>query len=119
MNIVERGLCVLQCRYIHAVIFSAPFSPTKAYLHSLPYGTPHAVYHGPTAFMPLTYDPYSAPRAMGIFRQVGSHDYQGVNAEEIVQRIMKSRAMYEERQRLKGVKAIGEEAKRNEEMQNK
>jgi ethanolamine-phosphate cytidylyltransferase len=116
MNIVERGLCVLQCRYIHALIFSAPFTPTKAYLNSLPYGTPHAVYHGPTAFMPLTYDPYTAPRAMGIFRQVASHDYQGVNAEEIVQRILRSRAMYEERQRLKGVKAIGEEAKRNEEM---
>ncbi|KAI9814956.1 MAG: hypothetical protein M1832_005595 [Thelocarpon impressellum] len=118
MNIFERGLCVLQCRYIHTVIFSAPFTPTKAYLTNLPHRTPHRVYHGPTAFMPLTYDPYSAAREMGIFREVGAHDFQGVNAEQIVQRIMKSRELYEERQRVKGVKGIGEEAvRRREEME--
>ncbi|KAI9678097.1 MAG: hypothetical protein M1817_006041 [Caeruleum heppii] len=118
MNIFERGLCVLQCRYIHAVIFSAPFTPTRIYLHSLPHGLPQAVYHGPTHFMPLTYDPYSAPRADNIFRQIGSHAYQNVNAGEIVQRILKSRELYEERQRVKGVKGLGEEAvKRREELE--
>ncbi|KAI9798301.1 MAG: hypothetical protein M1833_004873 [Piccolia ochrophora] len=118
MNIVERGLCVLQCKYIHAIIFSAPFTPTKPYLTSLPYGAPQAVYHGPTAFMPSTHDPYTAPREMGIFKQVGDHTYQGVNAGEIVQRILKSREMYEERQRVKGVKGIGEDAvRRREEME--
>ncbi|MCJ1293959.1 hypothetical protein MMC34_005516 [Xylographa carneopallida] len=116
MNIFERGLCVLQCRYINSVIFSAPFTPTKAYLTHLPYGTPDAVYHGPTSFMPLTYDPYTAPRAMGIFYEVDKHDFQNVNAGEIVQRIMRSRALYEERQRAKGEKAIGEEAVRRREM---
>ena len=68
--------------------------------------------------MPLNYDPYTAPKAMGIFREVGEHDYQSVNAGTIVQRIMRSRDMYEERQRVKGVKGIGEEAvKRREEME--
>lgn len=99
-------------QYIHSLIFSAPFTPTSAYLSSLPYGTPHAVYHGPTAFMPLTSDPYTAPRAMGIFQEVARHDFQDVNAGEIVQRIMRSRALYEERQRVKGEKAVGEEAVR-------
>jgi ethanolamine-phosphate cytidylyltransferase len=65
--------------------------------------------------MPLTYDPYSAPKAMGIYREIGSHDFAGVNAGQIVQRIMKSRDMYEERQRVKGVKGIGEEAQRRRE----
>ncbi|KAK0106983.1 hypothetical protein ONS95_003698 [Cadophora gregata] len=115
MNIYERGLCVLQCKYINSVIFSAPFSPTRSYLTSLPWGTPDAVYHGPTSFMPLTYDPYTAPKEMGIYREIGEHDFAGVNAGQIVQRILKSRDMYEERQRVKGVKGIGEEATRRRE----
>ncbi|KAI9651500.1 MAG: hypothetical protein M1829_002707 [Trizodia sp. TS-e1964] len=110
MNIYERGLCVLQCRYIRAIIFSAPFTPTHTYLKDFPYGAPTAVYHGPTTYMPLAHDPYLAARQMGVFRQVRSHDFQTVNAGEIVERILRSREMYEERQRLKGIKGIGEEA---------
>ena len=60
--------------------------------------------------MPLTYDPYVAAKKLGIFKEISSHDFQHVNAGEVVERIMKSRAMYEERQRLKGEKAIGEDA---------
>ncbi|KAF2278066.1 uncharacterized protein EI97DRAFT_432145 [Westerdykella ornata] len=112
MNIFERGLCVLQCKYIHAVIFGSPFSLSKAFLTGLPYGTPSAVYHGITSFMPLTYDPYAAAKALNIYREIGNHDFQGVNAGEIVARIMKGRARYEERQRLKGEKGITEEAER-------
>jgi len=112
MNIYERGLCVLQCKYVNAVIFGGPFTPTKSYLTSLPWGTPDAVYHGPTTFMPLTYDPYTAAKDMSIYREIGSHDFQNVNAGEIVQRIMKSRDMYEARQRAKGEKAVGEQAHR-------
>jgi len=100
------------------VIFGAPFTPTRAYLTSTPWGTPDAVYHGPTSFMPLTYDPYTAPKVMGIYREIGVHEYSGVNAGQIVQRILKSRDMYEERQRVKGFKGIGEEAqKRREKME--
>ncbi|KZF25657.1 hypothetical protein L228DRAFT_244544 [Xylona heveae TC161] len=118
MNIFERGLCVLQCRYIHAVAFSAPFAPSKSYLTTLPYGVPHAVYHGPTSFMPLTYDPYTAPKEMGIYHEIGDHAFANVNAGEIVERILKSRALYEERQRVKGQKSVGEEAyRRREEME--
>jgi hypothetical protein len=65
--------------------------------------------------MPLTYDPYSAPKEMGIYREIGEHEFSGVNAGQIVQRILKSRDMYEERQRVKGVKGIGEEAQRRRE----
>ncbi|KAI1270091.1 phosphoethanolamine cytidylyltransferase-like protein [Xylariaceae sp. FL1019] len=116
MNIYERGLCVLQCRYVNAVIFGAPFSPTKSYLTTLPWGTPDAVYHGPTAFIPLAYDPYTAVKDMGIFQQVPKHKFQDVNAGTIVQRILKSRDLYEERQRKKGVKAVGEAAQRHREV---
>ncbi|UNI21268.1 Ethanolamine-phosphate cytidylyltransferase [Purpureocillium takamizusanense] len=120
MNMFERGLCVLQCKYINAVVFGAPFTPTKAYLTALPLGgdgvPPAAIYHGPTAFMPLTYDPYEAPKAMGIYREIGAHAFADVNAGEIVQRIMRSRDMYEARQRAKGVKAEAEAAAREREV---
>lgn len=74
------------------------------------------MYHGPTAFMPLSYDPYSAPKEMGIFQEVSNHEFQDVNAGTIVQRIMKSRSLYEERQRKKGMKAVGEAEHRQREI---
>lgn len=137
MNIFERGLCVLQCKvgpltvslvsqfahkpayqYINAVVFSAPFTPTPAFLNSLPYGTPDVVYHGPTSFMPSVEDPYKDAKQLGIFQEVPAHDFQHVNAGEIVERIMASRAMYEERQRKKGIKGAGEDAiRRREELE--
>lgn len=60
--------------------------------------------------MPLKYDPYVAAKELDIYHEVGSHDFQNVNAGEIVQRILKSREMYEARQRAKGEKAATEEA---------
>lgn len=116
MNIFERGLCVLQCKYVNSVIFNAPFAPAKTFLAGFPHGTPDVVYHGPTSFMPLTYDPYTDARDMGIYRDIGEHAFQNVNAGEIVKRIMASREMYEARQRAKGVKAGVEAAAREREV---
>jgi ethanolamine-phosphate cytidylyltransferase len=81
----------------------------------MPLGIPDAVYHGPTAFIPLTYDPYIAPKTMAIFREIDCHPFQHVNAGEIVQRILKSRTAYEERQRAKMSKSIMEEASKQRE----
>ena len=97
-------------KFVDAVIFSAPFTPSKTYLSSLPFGIPDAVYHGPTSFMPLDYDPYTDAKAMGIYHTIESHDFQHVNAEEVVQRILKSKKLYEERQKRKGAKSIAESA---------
>lgn len=60
--------------------------------------------------MPLTYDPYTAPKELGIYREIGKHTFQDVNAGNIVQRILQSRERYEERQRKKGQKADVEAA---------
>lgn len=131
MNIFERGLCVLQCavslphqsagefpltllQYIHAVVFNAPISLPTSFMPLLPHGAPAAIYHGPTSFMPSTFDPYADAKKLGIYQEV-SHEYPHVNAGEIVDRILKGRAMYEERQRIKGVKGVGEEAVRRRE----
>jgi hypothetical protein len=70
------------------------------------------VYHGPTAFVPLTFDPYTESRQLDIFRQIGDHPFRNVNAGEIVQRILRSRELYVERQRIKAMKSVGEEAQR-------
>lgn len=83
----------------------------------MPTGVPSAVYHGPTTFIPLTYDPYTAPKQMGIFKEIERHDFQDVNAGQIVQRILKSREAFEERQRAKLQKAIVEEAVKQKEAQ--
>lgn len=83
----------------------------------MPTGVPSAVYHGPTTFIPLTYDPYTAPKQMGIFKEVQRHDFQDVNAGQIVQRILKSREAFEERQRAKLQKAVVEEAVKQKEAQ--
>ncbi len=115
MNIYERGLCVLQCKYVSAVVFSAPFCPSKAFLQNIPFGKVSAAYHGPTAFMPLTYDSYGDAKEMGILKEIPSHIFERVNAGEIVERILKSREAFAERQRKKGEKAVGEEVVRRRE----
>ena len=99
------------------MILGVPFTPSKPFLEACPHGQPHAVYHGPTAFMPLDYDPYDDAKSLGMFKEITQHKYQHVNAGEIVERILKSRALYEERQKAKGVKGIGEEQVRRRQEQ--
>lgn len=84
----------------------------------MPYDIPKAVYHGPTSFAPLELDPYLAPKEMGIFYEIGPHAFSEVNATQIVQRILKSRDVYEERQRLKYIKSISEASPLEEEKLN-
>jgi ethanolamine-phosphate cytidylyltransferase len=55
-------------------------------------------------------------KEMGIYREVPLPQSEYVGADGIVDRILKSRAMYEERQRVKGVKGMGEEAARRREI---
>lgn len=65
--------------------------------------------------MRFEHDPYKGAKNLGIFQEIPRHDFQEVNAGHIVDRITNSRARFEERQRAKGVKGIGEEvAKRRE-----
>ena len=60
--------------------------------------------------MPSEADPYvdlkHAKNTFGelIFRQIPQHEWSGVNAGEIVGRIVRQRVLYEERQRRKQAK---------------
>lgn len=55
-------------------------------------------------------DPYQDAKDMGIYKQIGNHDFQYLTAEEIVRRIETKRDEYEARQRAKEGKAIREAA---------
>jgi ethanolamine-phosphate cytidylyltransferase len=54
-------------------------------------------------------DPHADVKSLGILKETPKHDFQDVNAAQIVQRILDKRAEYEERQRKKGAKMVGEE----------
>lgn len=114
-DVYRSVLLLTGLQYIHAVVFGAPFIPTKPFLKHLPCGLPAAVYHGPTSFMQASVDPYTAAKEMGIYKGIPTHDFQHVNAGEIVERILRGRAKYEERQRAKGVKGVAEEEVRRAE----
>lgn len=108
MSLFERAMCVLQCRFIDALVLEAPFIPDAEFLDAIGEtfgGELEAVYHGPTAFMEGEEDTYQEAKERGIYREVGSHRWADVNAGVIVRRILNERERYEERQRKKGFKA--------------
>lgn len=99
MNLFERSLCLLQCKYVDGLVLGAPYKPTPEFLGKLP-GEVMAVFHGPT---PIEDDVYE--EAEGILQQIGSHEYDDMNTEFIVNRVLQNKQAYEERQRRKGWKA--------------
>lgn len=67
--------------------------------------------------MPLPTDVYADAKRLGLFEEIPRHDFQEVDAGQIVERITRSRALFEERQRKKGVKSLVEQAARLREME--
>lgn len=121
MNLLERVLLLLQCRYIDAVVINAPYAPDAAFLDQVGEkfgGKVEAVWHGPTEVIPIDEDdaavtgpemqpeadPYSEAKRRCIYKETGHHEYEDVTPGSIVQRILKKRELYEERQRKKGYK---------------
>lgn len=78
-----------------------PYDTTRAVLQQLPFG-PTAVYHGP---LPLPASGHGYEGVLDVLRIAPSHQFEGLNAAAIVQRIVARSAEYLERQRKKGVKA--------------
>jgi len=107
MNILERSLVVLQCKYVSALVVSAPYTPSKTYLtQSLGPLSPAEVWHGPTKVIEVAGegDPYADAKQMGILKTITSHKWDYISAGKIVDRILNRRLEFEERQRKKGVK---------------
>ena len=107
MNILERSLVVLQCKYVSALIISAPYTPTKTYLTTaLGALAPSEVWHGPTEVVETEDEgnPYADAEEMGILRTIEKHLWDDISAGKIVDRILNRKLEFEERQRKKGVK---------------
>jgi ethanolamine-phosphate cytidylyltransferase len=118
MNIFERSLVALQCKYVSALVISAPYTPSQAFLtEHLGVLKPAEVWHGPTRVIEVAGegDPYTDAKEMGILRTIASHRWDDLSARRIVDRILARRMEFEERQRKKGVKSdLEAEMKLNE-----
>lgn len=103
MNVHERTLSVLACRYVSEVVIGAPFAVTKDLLDHFKVDL---VCHGKTEIYPDKdgSDPYAEPRRKAILRTVDSGN--SLTTDAIVQRIIKNRLLFEARNQKKEAKEI-------------
>jgi len=106
MNLHERVLSVLSCRYVDEVIIGAPWQLTEDFIKSQRISV---VVHGTVndpAYIDHKDDPFEVPRRLGILQTVVSP--RKITTSEIVDRIIKNRQQYEERNRKKEEKELRE-----------
>ncbi|XP_077427137.1 ethanolamine-phosphate cytidylyltransferase isoform X1 [Vanacampus margaritifer] len=114
MNVHERTLSVLACRYVSEVVIGAPYAVTRDLLDHFKVDL---VCHGMTKVFPDKdgSDPYAEPKKRGIFRTIDSAN--SLTTDDIVQRIIENRLQFEARNQKKEAKemVVIEAMKRNEE----
>ncbi|XP_043924147.1 ethanolamine-phosphate cytidylyltransferase isoform X3 [Protopterus annectens] len=103
MNIHERTLSVLACRYVSEVVIGAPYAVTADLLDHFKIDL---VCHGITEVIPDKdgSDPYAEPKNRGIFHTVDS--YSSLTTDIIVQRIIRNRLEFEARNQKKEAKEL-------------
>uniref|UniRef100_A0AAR2IHX8 ethanolamine-phosphate cytidylyltransferase n=1 Tax=Pygocentrus nattereri TaxID=42514 RepID=A0AAR2IHX8_PYGNA len=103
MNVHERTLSVLACRYVSEVVIGAPYTVSKDLLDHFKVDL---VCHGKTEVFPDRdgSDPYAVPRRKGILRIVDSGN--SLTTDDIVQRIIKNRLLFEARNQKKEAKEM-------------
>ncbi|KJE97449.1 phosphoethanolamine-cytidyltransferase [Capsaspora owczarzaki ATCC 30864] len=106
MNLHERTLCVLACKFVDEAVIGAPYSVTEELIEHFRVSV---VVQGAGEVQPDVdgQDPYRVPKAKGIFRTVESNN--PLTEKIIVQRIIDHRRLYEERNRKKELKKLEEE----------
>uniref|UniRef100_A0A0A9VZW4 ethanolamine-phosphate cytidylyltransferase n=1 Tax=Lygus hesperus TaxID=30085 RepID=A0A0A9VZW4_LYGHE len=100
MNLHERVLSVLACKYVNEVVIGAPYSVTQELLSHFDVDV---VCHGrtPIASDVDGADPYALPKAKGIFKSISSGNK--MTTERIVERIIQHRLEYESRNAKKNM----------------
>lgn len=99
MNLHERVLSVLACKYVNEVVIGAPYHVTKDLMEHF---NVDVVCHGQT---PITLeDPYAVPKMLGKFMLLDSGNT--MTTEKIVERIIRHRIEYERRNAKKEKKEI-------------
>ncbi|EPB89151.1 ethanolamine-phosphate cytidylyltransferase [Mucor circinelloides 1006PhL] len=114
MNLHERALSVLACRYVDEVIIGAPYSVTEEILNG-EYKVA-LVAHG-NSVLEKDMDgrnPYDLPKKLGIYKEIDTPNAT-ITTEGIINRIIENRKIFEERQRRKNAKAALERQKELEE----
>jgi len=105
MNLQERVLSVLACKYVSEVVIGAPYIVTKDLIEHFNISV---VAHGsktPAKIDPVTKEhPYAYPTEAGIFQSIDSGS--DLTTELVVQRIINKRLEFEERNRLKEEKEL-------------
>lgn len=121
MNLHERVLSVLACKvsltwfasietssnqliffkYVNEVVIGAPYEVTKDLMEHFKVDV---VVHGQTLIKSELGDPYAVPKTMGKFVMIDSGSK--ITTEQIVERIIKNRLEYEERNMKKEKKEI-------------
>lgn len=97
MNLHERVLSVLACKYVNEVVIGAPYVVTDELMKQM---NIHVVCHGQT---PIRYqyneDPYAIPKKLNKFVQIDSGN--DMTTAKIVDRIINNRLKYVERNQRK------------------
>lgn len=115
MNLHERVLSVLACRYVNQVIIGAPYNVTKELIDQF---NINVVVHGKTTVAHIDeVDPYQVPKDMGIFVTVDSTNT--LTTADIVQRIINHRLEFEARNAKKEKKEVAIMKMMEEEEQQK
>ena len=107
MNLHERVLGVLSCRYVDDVIIGAPYAVTTEMIEMMHI---KKVVHGvqPVKSIHLENDPWTAEdpyadaKKAGVYVEIDSG--QTVTATEIIERVAKRQALFEERNKKKVLK---------------
>jgi ethanolamine-phosphate cytidylyltransferase len=103
MNLHERVLSVLSCRYVDEVLIGAPWEPTEEMIrqHRI-----EVVVHGTIADPGFISgpDPYSVPKKMGIYKNIESP--RKLTTSDVVQRIIENRKKFEDRNKKKEAKEL-------------
>uniref|UniRef100_A0AAG5DC19 ethanolamine-phosphate cytidylyltransferase n=1 Tax=Anopheles atroparvus TaxID=41427 RepID=A0AAG5DC19_ANOAO len=103
MNLHERVLSVLACKYVNEVVIGAPYSVTADLMEHF---NVSLVCHGQThiACDVGNIDPYAIPKQMGKFQLLDSGN--SITTEDIVDRIIRHRIEFEQRNTKKEKKEI-------------
>ncbi|KAI7745059.1 hypothetical protein M8C21_034025 [Ambrosia artemisiifolia] len=101
MNLHERSLSVLACRYVDEVIIGAPWEISKDMITTFNISL---VVHGTVAedddFEKDDRDPYAVPKSMGIFKVLESP--LDITTSTIIKRIVSNHEAYQKRNERKG-----------------
>ncbi|KAI7888045.1 uncharacterized protein EV154DRAFT_519064, partial [Mucor mucedo] len=114
MNLHERALSVLACRYVDEVVIGAPYSVTEELLSGeykvavVAHGNSHLEKDQDGK------DPYALPKKLGIYTEIDTPN-STITTEGIINRIIENRKTFEERQKRKTQKAALERQKELEE----